>query len=279
MTHREQHLRQGSFARFMHEMSEGSRRQGNVIFALIFRELKSRQDGSNILTLLAVLLEPALGVLALTAFWFIIRRVEIQGVHVALFLAVSYTGYAIVRRSIATVPRTIRSNRAFYAFPSVKPFDVVLSRFLLELFLTLVGGAVVFLLLWWYLGLSLNGNHLLEAGGVFGLIVLFSFGLCLFVGVYGTRFPLVHNTVQLFSRGLLFISCVMHPAIELPTDAQWYVSWNPITHGLELMRAELLGTQAFPDVSLNYLALWTIIMLFLGFMSYYANRFEVIKHD
>ena len=41
MSHSEQ-LPTPGLSRFFYELREGARRQGNVVFALIFRELKSR---------------------------------------------------------------------------------------------------------------------------------------------------------------------------------------------------------------------------------------------
>ncbi len=100
----------GRFSRFVWEVREGARRQGNVIFRLIFRDIKRRsgKDGHGILTLMGILLEPAVGVIALSLFWYVMRRTEVNGVFIAMFLAVSFTAFAIVRRSIASVPREHR---------------------------------------------------------------------------------------------------------------------------------------------------------------------------
>ena len=67
-----------------------------------------------------------------------------------------------------------------------------------------------------------------------------------------------------------------HPG-ELPPEAEYYISWNPIAHGMELLRLYLLGMPAFQGASLNYLLGWAAGAIFLGFLSYYVNRQKVIQ--
>lgn len=271
--------RPGSIRRFFSDMREGLRRQGNVVFALIFRDLKSRsgQDGYGLLSLAGIVLEPAMGVVALSAFWYLMKREEIQGVHVVLFLTVSMTGFSMFRRAIASVPKTIRGTRAFYAFPNVKPFDAVLARFVIELVLTVLGGAILLFLAWWFLDLAIYMDYFLEGMGVFAMLIAAAFGVSLFVGVYGTRFPMAFKGIQFMSRGLLFISAVMHPANELPAEAQDFLAWNPLVHYMEAMRGFFLGMDTFPALSFTYMTGFAAVSVFMGFISYYANRHKVIE--
>lgn len=272
-------VKTGSLSRFLHEMREGARRQGNVIFALIFRDIKKRSgvDGYGLLTLLAVLFEPALGVAATATLWYFLRRQTVDGVPIVLFLAVSFTSFAVARRSLASVPRAIGSHRGFYSFPNVKPIDAVVARFTLELVLTIIGGTVVFFIVWWFSGATMRSDMLMSALRTMALLVTMSFGVSLFVGVYGTRFPLFFKTIQLLSRGLMITSAVFHRANEVPPKAQYLLSFNPIAHALELLRYELLGLTPFGGVSLKYLASWALVSLFVGMMSYYANRQKVLE--
>ncbi|WP_373502108.1 ABC transporter permease [Aestuariivirga sp.] len=266
-------------ARFIYEVREGSRRQGNVIFALIFRELKSRsgQDGFGLLSLVGVMLEPAITVAAVALFWYLLKRQEIQGVHVILFLAVSMTPFAVIRRSLATIPRTIRTNRAFFAFPNVKPFDAVLARFLIEVVLTILGGGLLLFLIWWFLDLAIDISHFIQAMGIFMTLVGAGLGLSLFMGVYGILFPLLSKAISAFSRGLMFVSAVMHPASELPAEAQIVLAYNPLAHAMELLRFYTIGIKPFPAASFEYFGIFAASCLFMGFISYYANRHRMLE--
>ncbi len=142
------------------------------------------------------------------------------------------------------MPRSIGSHRGFYSFPNVKPFDAVLARFIIESVLSLIGGIVVLILLWWFMDLTLRSDTILGAFRTYMELHILCFGVCLFVGVYGTRFSIIYKAIQTCSRGL-FVSAVFHPAGDLPPDAQYIISFNPIAHALELLRADLLGMKPF----------------------------------
>ena len=101
--------------------------------------------------------------------------------------------------------------------------------------------------------------------------------MALFLGVYGTRFPVIYKTITLVGRGMVLLSAVIHPFNELTPEARAILVWNPIAHFEELFRVELLGTTAFTGLSLNYFLMWSIISLFLGFVGYYNNRFKVLE--
>lgn len=271
--------RPSDFAIFLNQFREGWRLQANVIFALIFRQIKMRsaKDGYGLYSLVAVILEPAIGVLFLSLFFYVIKTQEIQNVHVALFIGVSYTAFAILRRSLSSIPRALKSNRSFYAFPNVKPFDTLVASFVMEFILTLIGAALLMLMLWWFLGLTLKWDGALEGLGIIGLIVVLGFGLTLCFAVYGTMYSIIGHVLGWTSRGLFFLSAVMHPVSELPPEAQQYVAWNPAAVLLELLRSYLLGTTPFSGVSLTYAVIFSISTLFFGMISYWVYRFKVIE--
>lgn len=267
------------FGRFFFEMREGARRQSNVIFALIYRELKTKsgQDSYGLLSFVGIILEPAAAVIGLTLFWYLLKRQEVHGVHIALFVTVSVTAFSIVRRSFSSIPRSVKTSRAFYAYPNVKPFDAVLARFIVEFILILLGGLLVFFLIWWFLDLKVGMRYFIDAMRIFAELIAFSFGIALIMGIYGTRFPFIMTVFSNFSRILFYISCVFHPASDLPYEAQSLISWNPIAHATELGRFYLLGIQPFDSVSETYLFIWSLSALTFGFVAYYANRKKVLE--
>ena len=278
MTH-SQHAPLGSASRFFYEIQEGSRRQANVIFALIFKEMKTKSgaDGYGLISMIGALFESTLTVLALWAFWYLARRQEISGVSVGLFLSVSYIPFAMVRRSLSSVPKAMQGGRAFYAFPGVKPIDTILARFILELALTIIGGAMLLFILAWVFGDYVRTDKLFQGLLIFVAIIALALGQSLFVGVYGTKFPMIFKFIQLISRGIFILSAVMHPMNELPPETQAIIAWNPVANYLELIRYYLLGLKPYQDVSLNYAMAYTVFILFLGFAGYWVNRIKVLE--
>ena len=267
-------------ARFFYEMREGGRRQGNVLFALIFKELKSREGNDyrfGLYSLLVILLEPALGVAVITTFWYLFRRQEILGINIALFVAVSYTPFGIIRRSLSSIPRSLRGNQSFYSFQQVKPFDAITAQFIIEMVLTLSGRLIMMFCLWWFLDLSMKSDHILQFLGILAMMVVAGFGISLFFGVYGTLFPLISRVVRMMSMGLLMVCAVIHPLAELPSKTSYILSWNPVANMEEYLRLYGLGIKPDSNVSLNYAMGFTLTILFLGFTGYYANRRKVLE--
>jgi capsular polysaccharide transport system permease protein len=266
-------------SRFLYELREGGRKQANVVFALLFRDVRSRskEDDYGVLSLIGIALEPAAFVLVFSLFFFLLRQDEVMGVPTFLYMGVSLTSFWIIRRSISTIPRAMRAARAFYSFPSVKPIDALLARYILEMALTIIGGFIVFFFLWWFMALTMSAHHILHALGIYLLLLLTALGLSLFIAVVGMRLPLILKATPLLTGFLFITSSVIHPAAELPAKAQYYVSFNPLAHAMELLRFYTLDMDCFPGASLRYFACFCLTCLFLGYVTYYANRSKVLE--
>lgn len=266
-------------SRFIYEIREGGRKQANVVFALLFREIRTRtkEDDYGILSIVAIAFEPAIYVMTMAAFFYVMRRQAVMGVPIFIFVAVSLTAYSVIRRSLASVPRTMRAARAFYAYPNVKPIDAVLARFILEIALTILGGVMVLLFAWWFLGETISDQMIFHALGIFMMLIAAGFGISLFLAVYGMRFPFIVKLMAPFTRVLFFTSAVIHPASELPQGAQWFIAFNPFAHAMELLRLYALRMPCFREVSFSYFAGFCMFSLFLGLIAYYANRTKVLE--
>lgn len=278
MTQLDQAPAAGGAGRFFYELREGARRQGNVIFALIFREFKSKSSGYGLVSFIGIILEPILGVVVLAFMFYLLKRQEVLGIHIALFLAVSYTPFMLFRRCVTAIPHALTSSRSFYAYQSVKPFDAVLARFIIELVLIFIGTCGLLFLLWWFMDLTIKRDQLLWAFILLATLLTGSFGLALMIGVYGKRFPIINKSIAMMGRGMLILSAVIHPMREVySSEARTLVYWNPIAHYMELNRGALLGLQPYTEVSYGYFVSWAVISLFLGFVSYYVNRYKVLE--
>lgn len=277
MSHNE-NLKSGTLSFFFYQVAEGARRQGNVIFALIFRDLKNRSgDEYGLLSIIGILIEPAISVIMMALFWYVLRRQEIDGIPVLLFLTVSITPFTMVRRSLASIPRSVRSSRSFFAFPNVKPFDAIVAQFIIEFTLTLIGAALLFFMMGWFLDLMVRSDRILECLRILGLIIMASFGISLFLGIYSNRYPLLANFISISSRALILGSAVMHPARDLPVPAQRILQYNPLAHAMELLRFYALDMTPFHGASEPYLEMFALSTLAIGFIAYYANRKSILE--
>ena len=260
------------------ELASGLRRQANVVFALVFKEFKT-QSGSrrSALGLLWVLLEPAAQTVLLSAFWYMLRREQIGGVNIMLFVAVGAIPYSIIQRSLGGIPRALKANEAFYNYQQVKPIDSVIARFILEWLLLMAGGAMTLFLLAWYMELVISFDRLLELAGMLLLASALGFGAALMLATYGMLYDAVNRVAAVVSRALMFVSAVFYSVAELPTAARQAIAWNPAAQIVEYARHYALGTHLFREADLRYAMASALVAVFLGLTGYYANRQRLME--
>jgi capsular polysaccharide transport system permease protein len=263
--------------RFFREVREGARRQANVVFALIFKEFKARAGRDARLGMLWIVIDPIVMVMIMAMFWYALGRTTISGVSSTLFLAIGYTPYTTVTKGLSTLPKSLKSNRLFYNYQQVKPFDSVLAEFVLEMSLMMIGEVLLFSILWWFFGLSINLENIMPLLAILLLAGLLSFGLALFVATYGTLYDSVSKVVSLLSRPLFFVTPIFYTPNSLPGPVRYLMSWNPLAQLCEYARYYALGIKLFPEASIAYAVMVTLCALFIGLLSYYPNRLRFLK--
>lgn len=257
---------------FFDEMSEGVRRQGNVIFALVFKEFLANSAGRSGLSLFWVLAEPAVFSLSMAAIWYVLRRQSMDGIPVAEFLLISMLPYLIVQNSILGISKSITRNESFYTFQQVKPIDALLARFTLDVTLLILGACGAMALLYWFFGQWLYLDRIDHAVGELAVAAVLGLGVALLVGTYGTLHPVVYIIVGLPMRGLMILSGVIISPADLPLEVQVYIAWNPLACLIDYFRADLFHTPHFAGSSMTFVVLVALCMLFLGLVAYYPNR-------
>ncbi len=264
------------WSQFVHEMRIGFRRQCNVVFALLFKEFRSKTSDGR-LGLLWVVLEPVTQIVVLGALWYLAGRTEIAGANIGVFLATGVLPYLVVRRSLQDIPASLGANDAFYNYQQVKPIDAVVARFILDMLLLIVGGFYVFFLLAWFFGVWIKLDNALPLIGIVLTAMTMSFGFSLLLATYGYLYDGLLKAVSNVSRPLLFVSAVFYTPNDLPSEARYVLSWNPIVQINEYVRFYALGIRLFPEADFRYVLLWALCALFIGVIGYYANRFRLIE--
>ena len=267
---------QRGLASFLQEFGSGLRRQGNVILALIFKEFRKRAAAGR-LGLVWVILDPVSKIIILSLFWYLIKRTEIAGVNVALFIAVAVVPYSIVYRSLSSIAGAMGASQAFYSYPQVKPIDALIARFALDMCLLMIGAGLIFFGLAWFFDLHINLQNIMPFGSILLLAMALGFGVCLFNATYGSLYEGYSKVLSFFYRPLIFVSAVFYTPNDLPAQARYIISWNPIAQLIEYARYYALGIRLFPEASIAYPAVCALVALFMGFIAYYANRFRLLE--
>jgi len=260
---------------FWQQLAFGARKQASVIAALMIKDFKARSSKGR-LGIVWLILDPMLMLVMMAGIWYVIGRTDIEGVPVFLYLSSGLITFSIVKQGISSVPTSIKANSALLNFPQVRPISCLVARFLFEMFLMLVTAFILYFGMWWIWDLLPAFNDPLGLFQVLGIAMVFGLGLSLLLGVYGTLYDSVAKLSHLVSRPLLFFSCVIHSLTDLPTTAQHYVLYNPITHLVVSARIDLFNLQPIDDVNLVYPTIWAFSLLGLGIVAYYVNRFRLI---
>jgi capsular polysaccharide transport system permease protein len=269
-----------SLAAFSHDFGRGLQRQGQVIFALLFKEFRSRSGSSaGRLAIFWTVATPIVSASILALMWSLLGRKQFFGVSTFLVMTVSIIPYSLVRHGFSSIPPSIWQNSSLYGYPMVKPIDAIIARFVLDITLTIIAGIVLLLGLYWFTGETPQLGYPLETLGLYGLTLMMVLGISLIVGVYSTISDAFGRVIGFLSRPLIMVSLVIHLGSGLPPNIQYWVSWNPLADVNELVRYYMLGIPPMPDATVAYPALVSLLLLGFGMIAYQANRYRIIRQD
>lgn len=247
--------------------------QQAAVKALFLREIKTR-FGKYRLGYLWAILEPAAHLLILlTIFGFIMHR-TMPDISFPVFLLNGIIPYFLFSNIAIRSVGAIEANQGLFNYRPVRPIDTIIARALLE---TVIYAFVYILLMTvvGFAGETFSISGFINLVVTWSLLVLLSCGIGLIFMVLGKTFPETEKFLPILIKPLYFISCVMFPLHSIPKEYWPYLLWNPLIHAVELSREAVVSGYISEGVSLNYLAMFTLITLFIG-LALYRNREEAM---
>lgn len=247
--------------------------QQAAVKALFLREIKTR-FGKYRLGYFWAVLEPAAHLLVLMVIFGFIMHRTMPDISFPVFLLNGIIPYFIFTNITNRSIGAIEANLGLFNYRPVKPIDTIIARTSLE---TLIYTAVYLILMAivWVLGEEYSVTNILILVFSWFLLIIFSCGLGLVFMVLGKTFPELAKFLPIVLKPLYFISCIMFPIHSVPKEYWHYLLWNPIVHAIELSRESVVAGYLTDGVSLGYLALSAIIMLFIG-LALYRTREEAM---
>jgi len=246
--------------------------QLRVITAVSRREIQVRASKGQF-GIVGVFIEP----LALIG-TFLALRILIRGagdgtyMNLVLWLAMGFVPFFMFADIAIKAIGGVQKNSELYFYRRLKPLDSLLGNALL---IAQIFGS---LLLLFVLGVSIwDWQFAIQDVGAavflfIGLAVL-GFGVGLATLVIGHRLPLVAWVMQMFLRRiLLWTSCIFFSISISPDVFRPWILWNPIAHGVELLRRACNPAYPAPGVSALYFWLWVVGALGLGLFIYGNNE-------
>lgn len=236
--------------------------QLRVVHALLLREMITR-FGRHGLGVLWVMLEPMLFTLGVAALWYMLKIHTVSNIPIVAFAITGYSSVLMWRNTVSHCVMAIRVNRPLLYHRNVRPFDVYISRIVLEW-----GGATASLALLTVFFVGIEVMHmprdiLLVIGGWL-LLAWFSLGLTLIVGVLSEVSEVVERTWPILTYLLFPLSGAVFMVHWLPKAGQDAILWLPMVHGVEMIRHGYFGDLVPTYESPTYFATFNLVMTLIG---------------
>ncbi|MEC9792338.1 ABC transporter permease [Escherichia marmotae] len=244
-----------------------------TIEALFLREIRTR-FGKYRLGYLWAILEPSAHLLMLLGILGYVMHRTMPDISFPVFLLNGLIPFfifsSISKRSISA----IEANQGLFNYRSVKPIDTIIARALLETLIYVIV-YILLMLIVWIIGEYFKITNLLRIMGTWSLLIILSCSIGLIFMVVGRTFPEMQKVLPLLNKPLYFGSCIMFPLHSIPKQYWPYLLWNPLVHVVELSRESVMPGYISEGVSLNYLAMFTLVTLFIS-LALYRNREEAM---
>ena len=238
------------------------RTQGNVIGALILRELHTRFGRENI-GYLWLFAEPMLLAVAV-ALLHANHQLPIAGGVRPIPFAIGGYGLFIMFRSVVSRAETVlTSNRPLLHHRPVTLADMLVARTTLEavstvvVLVVLLGGA-------WALGLADPPARIEEMMLAVALMCWFSFGLAMLVATLSHQAPIIGRLVHPILYLTMPLSGAFFALSWFPEDIRSLLLWVPLVHIFELLKEGQFATFTSPDINLTYVVGWCGMLTLLG---------------
>lgn len=234
--------------------------------ALFLREALDRFFGSRA-AWAWLIIEPGIHIAFMGWVWEIFRRNTMGGIDTTVWIILGMLAFFLFRRTAIQTLHARDCNRAFFAFRQVRPFDVALARASVEAF-SMFFISISILSIAGLLGRKvIPEDPLTTIIALLGLWLLgIGYGLITSIGMRLVQ-DLGH-IFQILMMPLYLISGVFVPITNIPQPYRDWLLWNPLVHGLELVRLSFFSNYHTVNISILYLYIWVISFIAIGMFLY-----------
>ena len=243
-------------------LADAWRIQRRVIWALVMREILTSYGRHNI-GFLWLFVEPMLFTLGVTALWTATRSLHGSSLPIVAFAITGYSSVLLWRNMPGRCIGAIAPNLGLLYHRNVRPIDIYLSRLLLE-----AAGAttafVVLVLVFHAVGWLALPEDMLQVAAGWGLLAWFGVGLGLFLGALSEKSEAIDKLWHPMSYLMFPLSGAAFLVSALPTQAQEFVLYLPMVHGVEYLREGYFGSQITAIYDIEYMVLCNAVLTLFG---------------
>ena len=210
------------------------RTQGQVLWALILHDIKSRFFGNG-LGYVVTIIWPATHIAIILAVYVFGKRPIPYGSSPLLYASIGILPYITWNYMSRFTMMGMIQNKSFMAYPVIKPLDMMVARLCLE-------SVSIFIITVGLIGVNaMSGVDIVPVSpsdAVFGLLsaVLLGIGFGILNSVIVMIFPLwIIGYVGILILFWVTAGMVFNPE-AMPAELGYWVSWNPLMHCIEWIR-------------------------------------------
>ncbi len=241
-----------------------------VIGALLKREVSTR-FGEYRLGFFWMLLEPLVGVLVVGLVLGTLAQRTVPEIPYSFFVLNGMLILKLFSGPMNTGMNAVGANQGLLVYPTVRPLDTFIARFLLQLLNTLFSFVLFCIVAMWG-GMKLSLDNLDVLAACYVITWLIGCGMGLILGVAAAHFRETDKILMVVQRPLIFVSAVLFPISAVPPGVQKYLLYNPVVHTIELSRNALFPHYHAEGVTLFYPFVFAIIVLSIGLTLFHGSR-------
>ena len=248
-----------------------------VAYAIVLRDIRTR-FGQTRLGYVWALVEPIAHLLTLGTVFFELNsgRPPI-GDSLFLFYVTGLMPFLMFSHVSYDVMGATEANNVLLMLPIVKRTDVMVAQAVRQLATELFVGIIIFSTSG-LLGEQALPADLLRCATAILLLWLLGIGVGAVGMVVAEMFPSYRTFYDALLRMLYFTSGIYFSALMMPDWVRSWLEWNPILQAIELFRSGFFRQYEPHWLDVNYLILWVIASIGIGFAMERSLRGKMVVH-
>jgi capsular polysaccharide transport system permease protein len=215
------------------------------------------------------------GIIVFAAIKELLHPNAMPGIDYPVFLASGFVAYNMFKNIVFRSMDAFNANKGLFVYKQVRPFDTIIARAVLEIFVTVMV-ILVFLIIGWYLNLNLECKNILFVILSYFWLAGFAISLGILFAILSYFFENFKKIINLLFIPLYFISGLFYTLDDLPDKVKKILSFNPLIHFMELIHGNYFYGLNTDNVNYIYILFWTLIPLYLGLWLYKKSEKKVI---